>query len=33
VHVVSQKEFDDWVAKNKASAQLDSKNKVAAAKD
>jgi cytochrome c oxidase subunit 2 len=34
VHVVSQKEFDDWVAKTKApSAALDSANKVAAAKD
>jgi heme/copper-type cytochrome/quinol oxidase subunit 2 len=34
VHVVSEQEFNDWVAKNKApSAELDSKDKVAAAKD
>jgi cytochrome c oxidase subunit 2 len=34
VHVVSEQEFNDWVAKTKApSAALDSADKVAAAKD
>ena len=33
VHVVSEQEFNDWVAKNKASAQLDGANKITAAKD
>jgi len=33
VHVVSEREFNDWVAKNKASAQLDGANKITAAKD
>jgi cytochrome c oxidase subunit 2 len=33
VRVVSEAEFNDWVAKNKSSAELDTNNRVAAAKD
>jgi heme/copper-type cytochrome/quinol oxidase subunit 2 len=33
VRVVSQAEFDDWLAKTKAAAALDSAGKVAAAQE